>query len=269
MMNALRIALVIALLGSFCAGQQFMSSLPQPSDLFNSGMNSLSGATLNQNPTDALNKIRASADSGYAPALTVMGYFYETGTYVVKNPSHAAAWYRKAAESGDSLGEWALGRMYFTGTGVQRDLAEAQKWLRRSASHGNPYAQYTLGAVLQDRDYTASPDWLRDAAEQGIPQAQQMLARLLIEGRGVSINKYEAYVWLLLCSDAGIPVDQSTFGGLEAELGSEKVSQAKIRARELARTATRSVNAKGCTGWRGELEQVPTIPPPEIQLLCR
>lgn len=240
-----------------------------PDELFRRGMNALTGTGPSRSDSNAASDIKRSAELGYAPAQTVLGYFYENGIYFTQMTSEGVSWYRKAALQGDPVAQYALGRSYYLGNGVQRDTAEAQKWLKSASDQWNPYAQYLLGRVLEERDYTFAPSEYRKAAEQGIPLAQYRLGMLLKEGRGTSVNKAEAYVWLLLSFEAGVNKAGAPLSELEGDLGSTATEAAKSKAREMERSVLRSVNAHGCEDWAGEFDEVPTVPPPDTQRFCR
>jgi len=238
--------------------------------LFEQAMNAHTGVGPGRNEQQAVELFRRSAELGYPPAQTVMGYFSDTGTILPKEPGQAAEWYKKAAQQGDPLGEWLLGRVYYAGNSVPRDLTQAASWLQKAASQGNPFAAYLLGQIkLERNDYPAAAEWFKKAAMQGLPQAQQQLGLLLEEGKGASPDKYEAYIWLFLSFQSANPPVADHLAQLEAALGSFKVEQAKIDARERQQTTARVVVAKGCTGWPGEFDAVPAPPPPEIQSFCR
>jgi len=91
----------------------------------------------------------------------------------------------------------------------------------------------------------------------------------LKDGKGVDADKAQAYTWLLVSYDAGNLKAGNDLPALEAALGSTQADAAKAKARELEQTVTRAVVARGCTGWPGELDAVPTPPPPDIQRFCR
>lgn len=238
--------------------------------LYENGMNALTGVGDSHNDLKALDSFRRAGDLGYAPAQTVLGYFYETGTIVTSQPGQALDWYKKAATQGDRVGDWLLGRLYFSGTGTQRDLNAAEQWLQNAANQGDPYGQYLLGRVkLERNDYVNAAVLFRKAAMQGLPQAQQQLGQLLKQGRGVNVDKFEAYVWLLVSYDAGNQAVAGDLQVLEGDLGSTKTEEAKSKARDLEQNATRAVTARGCTGWPGEFNEIPAPPPPDIQRFCR
>jgi TPR repeat protein len=158
--------------------------------------------------------------------------------------------------------------MYYSGA-VPRDLDAAETWLKKAANQGNPYGEYLLGLVkLERNDYINASAMFRKAAMQGIPLAQQQLGQLLKDGKGIDADKKQAYVWLLVSYDAGNKAAAADMGALEAALGTNEVSNAKQKARDLEQVATRAVTAKGCTGWPGEFEAIPAPPTPEIQRFC-
>lgn len=240
-----------------------------PAQLYDKAMNSLTGSGVNRTPLNAVEYLRTAAGKGHVPSQLALGYLYDSGSYVARMPSQAADWYRRAAEQGNTLGEWALGRQYLTGLGVSRDLPTAERWLKPAAEKGNPFAQLMLGLALVDRDPSGALSWLRKAAEQGLPQAQYRLALAYDDGRGVIRDPSEAYVWMLLSSESGRGGTESKLAELESALGSTKVEVLKSRVRDMQSSVLRSVNAHGCTGWEGEFDELPTVPPLELQKFCQ
>lgn len=238
-----------------------------PDELFRRGMNAFAGTGPGRSDASAVSDIERSAQQGYAPAQTVFGYLYENGIYLTGSPGQAVEWYRKAAQQGDGIAQYALGRAYFNA--ILGDKAEGRKWLKSASDQGNPFAQYLLGRVFEERDYNSAPAEYRKAAEQGIPLAQFRLGVLLKEGRGTSANKLEAYAWLLLSFEAGVKAAEPLLRELEGDLGSNLTEAAKTRAREMETSFRRSVNAHGCDDWSGEFDEIPTLPPPNLQRFCR
>jgi len=222
-----------------------------------------------RNPTAALEFLKRSADLGYPPAETTMGYLYETGNIVAQDPAQSVEWYKKAAKQNDHVGEWLLGRLYFTGSGTPRDLNQAALVLQKSASQDDAFGEYLLGKVQVERNqYAQAADWFRKAAMQGLPQAQQELAALLRDGKGVTADKQEAFSWLLMSYDGGNQDVGSDLRALQNDLTNEQIDRAHARARELEPTTSRVVMARGCTGWNGEFNTIPVPPPPDIQRYC-
>ena len=261
------------LLGSFLTiaafGQAPTLGLNAP-QLYEKGMNSLMGVGISRNDLNALDYLRRSAELGYPQAQVVLGYLYDTGSVVTQDPGQAADWYKKAAKQDDRVADWVLGRLYFTGQGTPRDLNQAQVVLQRAANQEDPFGAHLLGMVLLERSqYAQAAKWFEKAAMQGLPQAQQQLGMLYKDGKGVTADKLQAYVWMLVSYDSGNTSNTSDILQLQADLGTTQVDQAKAKARDLEQVANRVVNARGCSGWAGEMNTVPAPPPPEIQRFCR
>jgi len=264
----LSILLLCVQLSSVAGTQPTTLGLNAP-QLYEKGMNSLLGVGISRNDLNAIDYFRRSAELGYPQAQVVLGYFYDTGSIVAQDSLQAADWYKKAARQDDGLADWLVGRLYYTGSGVPRDLNTAETWLQKSANQGDPFGQYLLGRIrLERNDYPKAADWFQKAAMQGLPQAQQHLGELLKQGQGVNEDKFEAYVWLLVSFDAGNQSVATELSGLEGDLGSNRVDEAKSKVRDLEQTVTRAVASRGCE-WVGALDPVPTPPPPDVQRFCR
>lgn len=240
-----------------------------PQQMYERGMNLISGAGVNRNEVEAVSYFRRSAEAGYAPAQTVMGYLYETGSVVENDPRLAADWYSKSAAQGDLPAQWVLGRMYLTGQGVLRDRNQAMNWLRKAAERGDPFGALLMGEAEEQLDPTPAIPWYRAAAQQGLVEAQVRLGRLLASGRVGSPDKYHAYVWLLVSFENGNSSVEDDVRRLETELGATRMEEAKTEARKVGESTSRAVVAHGCTGWSGELDALPSTPPPKIQPMCR
>jgi TPR repeat protein len=254
------------LLGALSEAQTVGLNAPQ---LFDKGMNSLIGVGVSRNDLNAVDYIRRSAELGYAPAQVVLGSFYDTGFRLSQNSMQAVDWYKKAAQHDDRLADWLLGRIYFVGIGIPRDLSAAESWLQKAVDQDDPFGEHLLGMIkLERNDYPKAAELFRKAAMQGLPQAQHQLGELFQQGRGVSADKSEAYVWLLMSFEAGNQGLANELQVLEAELGTNKVEEAKTKARGLQEKATRAVVARGCI-WPGYANAVPLPPPADVQRFCR
>ena len=84
---------------------------------------------LNKDYVSALKWFQKAAESGYAPALTMLGNIYANGLGVEVNDSIALSCFIKAATQGDADAEASLGVYYTEGRGVERDYKEAADWL--------------------------------------------------------------------------------------------------------------------------------------------
>ncbi len=153
---------------------------------------------------------------------------------------------------------------------MPRDTDAARKWLKLAADQKNTFGAYYLGRLMADLDYSKAPALYKVAADQGLPQAQYFYGKALKDGRGIPLDRFEAYVWLTIAVDAGYtsaaPDLNEIHGG--GYLTLEEISQAKAKARELEQQVIRAVSARGCSGWDGEFAEFPTPPPPGLQRFC-
>ena len=241
-----------------------------PDALYQRGMEAITGVGPSRNDQLGMDYFRRSAELGYGPAQIALAYYYETGTFVAKDEAKALDLYKKAAQTGDPLAAWLAGRLYFKGGDVPRDLDAAQKWLKISASQNNAYGAYLLGRVMADRDYTKAPALFKIAAEQGLPQAQYLYGKALKDGRGIPADRFEADVWLAIALDAGYSIAGADLGALESGgyFTQDQVLQARTKSRDMEQVVIRAVTSRGCSGWDGEFDEMPTPPPPKLQGFC-
>jgi len=164
-----------------------------------------------------------------------------------------------------------IGRRHYAGGGVPQDPSEAMRWLEPAAGSGNPFAAYYLARIYSDRDYNKAPALFKTAAEQGLVPAQYYYAKALKDGRGLPIDRTQAYIWFVVALDGGYLGARSDLNDLESGgfLSPSQIADAKQRARELEPAVLRSINAHGCTGWDGEQDEWPTPPPVKTQRFCR
>lgn len=263
-----RFLLSILLLMSAAAFAQSMS----PDALYERGMAAITGVGTSRNELAGIDYFRRSADLGYGPAQIALGYYYEMGTVIGANQGQPSLdLYKKAALQGDALAGWLAGRRYFLGNGgVERDLDAARKWLKLAADQNNPFGAYYLGRVMADRDYTKAPALYKIAADQGLPQAQYFYGKALKDGRGIALDRFNAYVWLAVAADAGYTAAGADLNELNGGgfLTLDEINQARAKARELEQVVIRAVSARGCSGWDGEFAEFPTPPPPNLQRFC-
>ncbi|HYU47178.1 MAG TPA: tetratricopeptide repeat protein [Terriglobales bacterium] len=257
--------ILLALTSAFAFAQ---SNSPQA--LYERGMDAITGVGPSRSDLQGIDYFRRSADLGYGPAQIALGYYYETGTVITGNQSQSLDLYRKAAAQGDPLASWFAGRRYFLGGGSPPDLDAAQKWLKPAAEQNNPFAAYYLGRIMADRDYNKAPVLYKIAADQGLPQAQYFYAKTLKDGRGIAQDRFNAYVWFTIALDAHYPAASTDLAEIDGGgfLTRAQLSEAKAKARELEQTVIRAVNSRGCSGWDGEFDEFPTVPPPKLQPYC-
>jgi TPR repeat protein len=148
-----------------------------PEDDYRAGAEAYRGGDVVQ----AMARLKASADAGYAPAQSLLAYILNQAEF----NDEAVAYYRKAAAQGDAEGEFGLGSMYAAGEGVKRDPAEARKWITRAAERGHvsairllalAYIKGELGIDEAERGSADALRWVRRAADSGDVPAMEQLA---------------------------------------------------------------------------------------------
>jgi uncharacterized protein len=241
-----------------------------PQALYDHGMSAITGIGPTRNDMEGIDNFRRSAELGFGPSQIALGYYYETGSVLTKDVGQALDLYKKAAVQGDPLAAWLAGRLYYLGNLVPRDPDAAQKWLKISAGQNNAYGAYYLGRLMAERDYTKAPALYKIAADQGLPQAQYFYGKALKEGRGIAKDPINAYLWLSIAADAGYTPAGADLGELSTGgyLTLDQMSDAKARARDMEQIVVRAVTARGCSGWDGEFDDLPTPPPPKLQPFC-
>jgi TPR repeat protein/uncharacterized protein len=136
------------------------------------------------NNSQAAVQYRKSADRGFAPAQSALGYLYLNGLGLPKDDARALEWYRKAAEQGSVAGQFNLGYMLQNGLGGPKDETQAANWYRKAAELLYAPAEFNLGVMYQNgrgvsRDLEQATVWYRRAAEQGFAPAQANLKHVL------------------------------------------------------------------------------------------
>ncbi|HVI31326.1 peptidoglycan-binding protein [Phenylobacterium sp.] len=156
----------------------------------------------------ALGRMKAIADSDYAPAQFYMGKLYESGQRgVTKNLVEARRWTTKAAINGEPRGMHNLALYYFEGTGGPQDLASAARWFKKAAELGVGDSQYNLGLLYQ-------------------------------AGSGVPRDLGEAYKWFSIAAGGGDAAARASAIDLEA-----KLNPAQLAAADQAAQAFRPASA--------------------------
>lgn len=100
----------------------------------------------------------------------------------------------------------------------------------------NPAASSSVdacAAAYAKPDYAAALEHCRPPAEQGNPQAQLKLGIMYADGRGISKNPVEAYVWFSLAVQGGIQQAQVLRSSIAKSLTTEELVQANDRVVKL------------------------------------
>jgi TPR repeat protein len=168
------VVLAFSVLGSWAlhrvSAQQSSSprnDSPQGIEQYKRGLEAESrgGAAL----AEAARSYRESAQLGFAPAVTRLGYLYKTGAGVARDPAEAFRLMTAAAES-DTEAKFQLALLYVEGVGTPADAATARTWLARAGHAGHQEAQLLLGLLVQQgvggrRNDVAAAEWMGRAAQ--------------------------------------------------------------------------------------------------------
>ncbi|HHG9063081.1 TPA: tetratricopeptide repeat protein [Citrobacter freundii] len=169
--------------------------------------------------------LQQGAEAGDAQAQFVLATVYLKGKEVEQNFSKGSEWLTKSAEQGNLDARYLLALVYFDGEGArwydgkviewfdnevgkgnkqavewlsiaaERGNYHAIEWLHRAVEKGNPDAKRFLEskALLLDGYNTVKS--LSKAAERGDAKAQGMLGTMYLEGKGVTQDYAQAYIW--------------------------------------------------------------------------
>jgi len=144
-------------------------------------------------PSASIQRLRMQAEKRNVEAQFALGQAYDRGRDAPKDKTEAVRWYRLAALQGDAFAQNALADNYWEGTGVPKDDREAVRWWRLAADRGFAPAQHSLGKILAGG------------------------------GQGVSADKPQAYMWLMLSAAQG---DEEA--GRQADILSKQLKPSEV-----------------------------------------
>lgn len=206
-----------------------------PAAMVDLAVSSLAGWGTKPNAGTALYWLHAAADRGYGAALYDLGIMHFKGCGVRADPAEAFHFFDVGARAGYLAAQVNLGYFYDHGLGVARDQGAAAHWYRQAAEGGDAQAQYNLGDLLLRgegvrKDEWEAFAWFQKAALQGHTGGQIMTGAMLAAGRGESKDLVAAYFWILTASLEGDERAAALLPGLQGQLTSEQIEQAKSRA---------------------------------------
>lgn len=150
---------------------------------------------------------------------------------------------KKGQDAAQPRAELLLGRLYYDGKWMPQDPRKAEQHLLKAAP-GEPQAHYFLGQIYR-RGYLGkvypqkAADHLLIAARAGSASADMALAQLWSQGRGVQVNRVNAYVFGTLAQRQQVPTASDLMSQLEPQLQPAERSQAQqlLKREEQARGA--------------------------------
>jgi TPR repeat protein len=153
----------------------------------------LVGQGVPRDPRKARDYYEVAAESGYAPANSMLGAAYLAGFAGDKNPDKAVKYLKEAGEAGYAPALYQLGKAYYTGGAVPKDWKLAGAYFTAAAKEGHPGAQLAA-ARMYDFGESVAPDpqralvYYKEAAIKGVPAAQNALATYFYKGEVVEKN---------------------------------------------------------------------------------
>ena len=157
---------------------------------------------------DAVENMRALAESGDVYAQYFMGKLYLDGSLVIPDSEAAMNWFHKASTSGYAPAQYALGKLLLSDDASVHDSELGIQWLEHAAYNGNHYASYRLGKEYLKgesvrRDTRKAMDHIYSSAQAGNPHAQYLLGKLLLQGKVIDQDKDEGIQWLTQAAEQG------------------------------------------------------------------
>ena len=171
----------------------------------------------------AARALEYAATQGHALALWKLGRMYAEGDGVPHDDLKAFEFFSKIADENADDGPdspnagvvssalVALGSYFLDGikgSAVAPNLERAYDMFNYAASYfGDPNAQYSLARLYLDgtgvtQDPRQAARWFNLAAEKGHHPAQALLGQLLINGQGVPVQRARGLMWLTVAREA-------------------------------------------------------------------
>jgi uncharacterized protein len=195
------------------------------------------GTGVTQDIDEALICYEKAAEAGNSTAQVALAEMYHRGLEVSQDYDKALFWYSEATELGNSSAQLALGNLFSCGTfesiplstGSVADPSEDQLFDLDFHVDVNPKSRIR---AIQPRDYRKAERFYREAANKGVAEAQLGLAKLYIEGCGVSQNHTIAYMWCSLAGNEVLEESEQLKAICMNNMSSAQVSRAGEMARE-------------------------------------
>src|SRR5258706_1813466 len=151
-------------------------------------------------PSDLNEQTLASAVSGNAQAMVVLGKFFAEGAKPARDLQAARRWFEQAGQLGSRAGMFDTGLAYERGDGGPPDRSGAQHWYRTAAELGDVSAALNLIALRLAEPPSLAGDTqtlslIGKAVEGGSSAAMLDMGYIAENGRGIAPNESEAFSW--------------------------------------------------------------------------
>lgn len=157
---------------------------------------------------NAVNEMKALAESGYPYAQYLLGKMYRDHVGVLPDAAEAKRWFTLAAEQDIPVAQYALGKLCLSVDAELRDVETGLFWLKLAFENGSHYAGYQLGKVylkgeITEKNIEGAVQYLNKSAEQGNQFSQYALGKLYLLGIDMRQDKSLAAHWLTLSASRG------------------------------------------------------------------
>lgn len=157
---------------------------------------------------NAINEMKALAESGYPYAQYMLGKMYRDRVGVLPDATEAKQWFTRAAEQDIPVAQYALGKLCLSDDAEVRDVEAGLRWLELAFKSGSHYAGYRLGkeylkGEITEKNIETAVQYLTKSADQGNQFSQYTLGKLYLLGRDVKRDKELAAHWLTLSAAQG------------------------------------------------------------------
>ena len=210
-------------------------------EAYASAREALRSGILDYNAGDKAGAVKAleyAATQGHALALWKLGRMYADGDGVPQDDLKAFEYFSRIAdenadEAPDSPRAGVVASAFVTlgsyfldgikGSYVAANPGRAAEMFQYAASYfGDPNAQYDLARLYLDgtgvsRDTRQAARWFNLAAEKGHHAAQALLGQMLVNGEGVPRQRARGLMWLMLAKQGADPKQEAWIGTLQNE----------------------------------------------------
>jgi len=196
------LALVMAACLAFVAP---VVASPTPADIaFNAGVTSYSAGDV----PEAVSNWKVASNAGHMIASWLLANLYDQGKGVARDPAAAFAYFQRAAKAGHPDAAIRVAEIYHNGSpelGIKRDYKKALPMYERAALAARAEAQYQLGKMYAfGEGVSPSPSealrWQLLAAKKRYGPSLLEMARLYFNGEGVTTDRTEGWMYLVLAS---------------------------------------------------------------------
>ena len=193
------------------------------------------GLATEKNETAAIEWLRKSAALGVATSKLNLGIMTLKGLGTPQNTADGLVLIEQAAKAGQSEAMVRLAEAWHFGEpGLAPDPAKAVIWSEQAAAAGNAQGQNLLGMMREsglgvERNDSLAAESYQKAAVQHHAKAQANLGRLLSNGRGVTMDRVEAWFWLRVSADAGEITARNFLPEFKLALAAAELEAAEMR----------------------------------------